>query len=555
MRWAMLPEKLEAMLEVLEIRAYHARPFTREEIEERLAENPPDPARVHQAANLQVTGKKSGGLVAILPLTGIIAPKASMVNGPSLPQGTSCEAFQQAFDAAIADDSVSHVVIDVDSPGGSVTGVPELAARMFAARGKKPITAVANSMAASAAYWLASAADELVVAPSGEVGSIGVFCVHEDDSGMYEQMGIKHTIIRAGDRKVEANPYEPLSEDARASIQADIDEFYSMFLKAVAKNRNCSIATVESDFGQGRMMLAKAAVAAGAADRIATLEQVLAKLGVSMSAYSNARRAELIDNKVNGEDIELDMAATAAATTRQAEAPALTAGAGGAALLVESNADTQPAPTGQENTVPDTATASPGGAATNASELVAAERKRVQEIRKLCRDHRVDDANFADELVDSGISVDVAARRILDLKREQASQAPHISVGVERATEKPFASLGEQLIAVMRASRSDNRVMDPRLQRLAAISGMSEGIPSDGGFAVQTDFAQEIFQRAYQTGQVLSRVRRVPSERIPLGRCPGLLGERGRRRHSQEAEDAPDGAHPAEAHWSLVRDG
>jgi HK97 family phage major capsid protein len=538
MRWAMLPEKLEAMIDMLEARARLGRPFTDEEIAQRvaglsIAQTP------HAAAAKPIRGK--GGVVAILPLTGIIAPKASMVNGPSLPQGTACESFAAAFDEAMANEDVTHIVIDVDSPGGCVDGVPELAARIADARGKKPITAVANGMAASAAYWIASAADQIVVAPSGEVGSIGVYMVHFDFSEQLAQEGVTPTIIRAGQYKAEGNPLEPLTPEAKAYAQEQIDEYYAMFVGAVAKHRNVSKQTVLKDYGQGRMLLARNAVAAGVADRIGTLESVLGKLGISNAAYLNARRgqqAEAPDLEIaaglataaGSGELELVPAAASDFTEisvpvgslSQAEIESIlrlalgrveappTAGDAAPAILAIVR-ENQPAPTGQENTVAESATASPGGAATNVSETaIAAERKRAQEIRKLCREHRVDDANVADELVDSGVSVDVAARRILDLKRDEASRSPHISVGADRAGDRPFATLGDQLIAVFKAGRSENRALDPRLQRMAAASGMSEGIPADGGFAVQSDFAQEIFTRAYSTGEVLSRCRKVP---------------------------------------------
>jgi HK97 family phage major capsid protein len=527
MRWAMLPEKLEAMLEVLEARALLGRPFTRAELDERM-EGIQRPA-FHAAANIKAADSKRGK-VAILPLTGVIAPKSAMVNGESTPSGTGCDAFGAAFDRAMADDSISAIVIDVDSPGGSVDGVPELAAKIFGARGKKPISAIANSMACSAAYFIGSAADEICVTPSGEVGSIGVFMIHEDDSAAYADMGVKHTIIKAGEYKAEGNPFEPLSDDAKAYLQSQVDDFYGMFVGAVARQRGVSNADVRNGFGRGRSVLSKNALKEGMVDRICTLDQLLGKYGVSASSYSAARNA----SAAAGSGEQLDRAAQLAEMT-EIRVPlgslshdniesilqaARSAGPVKLQLLSEGDAapstateirENQPAPQGQENTVPDTATASPSGAATNAPEAaIAAERKRVQEIRKLCREHNVDDANFADALIDSGASVDTAARSILDLKREQVRSNPQISGMIDRAADRPFASLGDQLVAVMRAGRSDNRALDPRLQRMAAASGMSEGVPADGGFAVQTDFAQEIWRRAYNLGEILSRVRKVP---------------------------------------------
>lgn len=509
MRWAIVPEKLEAILEVLETRAALGRPFSEAEIKERIAgiERP----RVHAAASMKSGNGKAAGKVAILPLTGVIAPKASMVNGESLPAGTGCDAFGAAFDRAMGDDSVSAIVIDVDSPGGSVDGVPELAAKIYGARGRKPICAVANGMACSAAYFIASQADDVYVAPSGEVGSIGVFMIHEDDSQMFSEMGVTHTIIKAGEYKAEGNPFEPLSDDAKAYLQGQVDEFYSMFVNAVAKGRGISVKEVLDGYGKGRSVLAKSALKAGMVDGIATFDQVLAKYGVSTTSYNAAR--------ASAEDEALPIAAsssidrslsTSGILASDAEAGAFRSTGGAAPVLVEQTREIQPAPKGQEHTVPETASASPGGAATNLDEVRQAERRRVQDITALCREHQVDDANVVASMIDRGISLPEAKAEVLDLKRAEVRRQPQIHSMTDRAAEKPFANLGDQLIAVMKAGRSDNRIVDPRLNRLAAASGLSEGVPADGGFAVQTDFAAEIWRRSYNLGEILSRVRKVP---------------------------------------------
>jgi signal peptide peptidase SppA len=133
-----------------------------------------------------------------------------------------------------------------------------------------PVTAIANTLAGSAAYWLASQADEVVVSPSGFVGSIGVFARHVDESAALAQEGLKVTLISAGDYKVEGNPYEPLSDEAQAAIQALVNETYDAFVNDVAAGRNVSAGDVLAGFGQGRMFSAQGAVAAGLADRVDT---------------------------------------------------------------------------------------------------------------------------------------------------------------------------------------------------------------------------------------------------------------------------------------------
>src|SRR5690606_30987632 len=146
------------------------------------------------------------------------------------------------------------------SPGGQVNGIQELSDLIYSARGKKPIIAVANHMMASAAYWIGTAADEIVVSPSGEVGSIGVFAVHEDISGALAQDGVKVSIIKEGKYKAEANPFEPLNEEARAAIQESVSEAYGAFVGAVARNRSVDAEVVRNGFGEGRMMGAQRAV-------------------------------------------------------------------------------------------------------------------------------------------------------------------------------------------------------------------------------------------------------------------------------------------------------
>jgi signal peptide peptidase SppA len=163
------------------------------------------------------------------------------------------------------------------SPGGVVTGTDELSSQIFAARGTKPIIAHVNGYAASAAYWIASAADEIVVTSSGQVGSIGVIGVHDDVSAALEKMGVKKTIISSGKYKAEGSPFGPLSDEARTHRQQEADAYYDDFVRAVARNRNVSLSAVRDGFGQGRMVRAEAAIAEGMADRIATLDETIAR--------------------------------------------------------------------------------------------------------------------------------------------------------------------------------------------------------------------------------------------------------------------------------------
>lgn len=223
-------------------------------------------------------------VVSILGVLGVISQRAAQVDDISGPGGTSIERLTQRFRSALSDQSVRAIVLDVDSPGGGVYGVEELADEIREARGQKPIVAVANSLAASAAYWLASSADEVVVTPSGEVGSVGVYAAHEDLSGLLEQEGVKVTLVHAGKFKVEGNPFEPLAEEARTAIQSRVDDYYSAFTRAVAKGRGVAPEAVRKGFGQGRVVGAKDAISQGMADREDTLDNTVRRVGGRRSA-------------------------------------------------------------------------------------------------------------------------------------------------------------------------------------------------------------------------------------------------------------------------------
>jgi ClpP class serine protease len=134
---------------------------------------------------------------------------------------------------------------------------------------------VANHVAYSAAYWLGSAAEELYVAPSGGVGSIGVVAVHEDRSGALAQRGIKPTYITSSKYKAEGNPTQPLDKEAKAEFQREVDGYHGMFIEAVAASRGVDSAEVEADYGQGRTVRAKDALERGMVDGVHTLDSAL----------------------------------------------------------------------------------------------------------------------------------------------------------------------------------------------------------------------------------------------------------------------------------------
>lgn len=285
--WAILPQKLAAVLAVAH----------RYAAGEKLSQVEID--AVTAAANRANT--RPSGAVAVLPIVGTLIPRGDMLMESS--GAVSAQRIAAQFRAVMADSAVGAVVLDVDSPGGAVSGIEELGNEIYKARGNKPIVAVANHLAASAAYWLATAADELVVTPSGEVGSVGVFAAHQDLSAAMELVGVKTTFISAGKFKTEGNPYEPLTDEARTAIQERVNDYYDAFTKAVARNRGVSAADVRGGFGEGRVVGAKDAVRLGMADRVGTLDETIervmrgqGKRGMRAEMDYRQRRARAVQN-------------------------------------------------------------------------------------------------------------------------------------------------------------------------------------------------------------------------------------------------------------------
>lgn len=201
---------------------------------------------------------------AIVPLTGTLVDRGAWYDE------TSYEQFSLAYLAALDDESVSEVLLYVNSPGGMASGAPETSDLVYRTRGRKPVTAIAvNGMAASAAYWVASAAEKFYATRGAMVGSIGVLMIHSDLSKLEERIGITTTILRRPELKAIGNPYEPLSEEQEALLyRTSIDPTYAQFIESVAKSRNVPKETVLAGFGRGMAIMAQDALRAGMIDGI-----------------------------------------------------------------------------------------------------------------------------------------------------------------------------------------------------------------------------------------------------------------------------------------------
>ena len=228
--------------------------------------------------------------IAVIPIVGVIEQRMHSL-------GTSVEEIEMMFDAAIASKRVDGIVFDVDSPGGGVTGVPELAERIFAARGIKPLASISNGMMASAALWLGSAAREVWAIRSGDTGSLGVYALHIDETKAIEDEGIVVTEFSAGKYKTEGAPWAVLSEEAAEFFQSRVDEVYGWFTVAMAEFRGDTPANVRKGYGEGRMLGAKQAKAAKLIDRTGTFEEVVSRVA-QLGSKPKGRRAAMLREEV-----------------------------------------------------------------------------------------------------------------------------------------------------------------------------------------------------------------------------------------------------------------
>lgn len=247
------------------------------------------------------------GSVAVVAIRGPIVRYDSwftMIFG-----GTSVEWLNQQVRELASDEAVGSILFDVDSPGGTISGLPELAATIRAARELKAVSTVTNDFNCSAAYWVSCQADEMSSTPEGLTGSIGIFTEHWDISRMLEAEGIGHEFIQAGRFKTEGSEFAPLTDEAREHVQGLVEDGYGLFLTDVAKGRGVTAAKVREDYGEGRVFAAKEAKAKGLIDRIGSYADA-----VSRAANGKvARRALTPELDREAEDAAGGLAASMAA--------------------------------------------------------------------------------------------------------------------------------------------------------------------------------------------------------------------------------------------------
>lgn len=203
---------------------------------------------------------------AIIPISGTLVQKTSSLRPFS--GMTGYNGIRQALLSAVADPQVLRIVMDINSGGGEVAGCFDLVDTVYELRGEKPIAAILTESAYSAAYAIASAAERIYVPRTGGTGSVGVICMHVDLSEALSKAGLKVTFItnEGADRKTDGHSEIPLSKEALAAFQAEIDAMGALFHDTVARNRGLTASAVR-DMRAGTFMGA-AGVTAGLADAV-----------------------------------------------------------------------------------------------------------------------------------------------------------------------------------------------------------------------------------------------------------------------------------------------
>ena len=205
--------------------------------------------------------------IAVIEIAGTLVHRGAWIGQSS--GLTSYEGIAAQLQAALADPAIRGIALDIDSFGGEVAGAFDLADRLRVARAQKPVHAFVADHALSAAYALASQADRIILPRTGAVGSIGVVAMHSDMSGALDQKGIAVTLIHAGARKIDANPYQPLPEAVRARIASELEELRQLFAETVAEGRGRRLDTLRALGTEAAVFRGEAAVFAGLADEVA----------------------------------------------------------------------------------------------------------------------------------------------------------------------------------------------------------------------------------------------------------------------------------------------
>jgi len=288
-RWAITPTALEAILSVVDredLLTLADRPPEDLQVAFHVSPTDEDKAAIEALDGEHLEGTRRVSLrenVAVLPVIGPIVPRASFfarMSGMADVQG-------MAKDLRVALDSpdVDAILLNIDSPGGVVTGIAEFADMLFAAQAVKPIVAYVYGLGASAAYWIASATSEIVTAPTAETGSIGIVAAYTDYRKADEKRGIRSLeIVSSVSPKKRPDVF---TDEGKAQVQRAVDDLADIFVATVARNRGTTEEDVRDNFGKGDVLVGQRAVDSGLTDRIGSLESIISELQTqSQSTFS-----------------------------------------------------------------------------------------------------------------------------------------------------------------------------------------------------------------------------------------------------------------------------
>jgi signal peptide peptidase SppA len=291
--WMITDDALKMMLEIFE--AHLSGDISVEQLRERYGP---------VMSESEHTYSSRVGNVGVLNLSGPIFPKANLMTDMS--GATSLEQFRTDFREMLADDNVTSILLDIDSPGGISDHVEETAMEIREGRNVKPIYAIANTAMNSAAYYLGSQASQVFATPSAQLGSIGVYTVHRDDSVAKELSGVKETVIKAG--KFKAAMVSPLNDESHGHIQGLVDATNENFIKNVALGRGVDEDDVRHNFGEGGIVTVEHAYNNKMIDGIRTYDQVIDSMAqaspvpgsdggsVFIPAYANVTYSDVTSN-------------------------------------------------------------------------------------------------------------------------------------------------------------------------------------------------------------------------------------------------------------------
>ncbi len=504
--WAMTPDALEMVMAI----AQRANP---------------DPQAVaaelgRELDNTRTVTVRDG--VAIIPVTGPLFRYANLFTEVS--GATSLEVLAQDFTTAVDNPDVKAIVLAIDSPGGEVNGTEEMAELIYQARGTKPIVAHVSWMAGSGAYWLASAADEIVAAETTLIGSLGVAIAVVDTSRRDDAAGID--VIEIVSSQSPLKREDPFTNEGRKRLQATTDQLAQVFMNAVARNRNVTLATVADEYGKGAMLIGRLAVKAGLADRISTFEALHAalvaktadqQLNLEPAAVTRplqvAAAMPPVGNMLATACYQSGLIPRFSLSTEPPVLPAL------APPRVAPS--TEPAPSQAVHREDRMDKITPAAPDTGVEDAVAAAKKELAErnatIKALCEEH--DLREHAADYIVSELSLTEIQQDMLKQVRAKSAKplevpaSDRIRVGQDRAAAEPYANAGQQLMDIRQAMLSPTQT-NPRLEQVhrdfVAATGLSEAVDSDGGFLLQPTLSDKFFEKTFNEGFILSRVSRTP---------------------------------------------